>query len=110
LSGSSLFRTTRTRSAVPADRSICNAFITDGQLTLVPVHSYPLSASLGCESGRARLDRGRRCMVLNVLGAGIVLAALWTAIAICTDKAGMRYRAFAVKAPVDRAERARRSY
>jgi hypothetical protein len=49
-------------------------------------------------------------MVLNVLGAGIVLAALWTAIALCTDKAGMRYRAFAVKAPVDRAERARRSY
>ena len=49
-------------------------------------------------------------MVLNVLGAAMVLAALWTAIAICTDKAGMRYRAFAVKAPVHRAQRKRDPY
>jgi len=47
-------------------------------------------------------------MVLNVLGAAIVLATLWAAIAICTDKAGMRYTAFAVRAPVRRDERTRR--
>jgi hypothetical protein len=47
-------------------------------------------------------------MVLNVLGAAIVLATLWTAIAICADKAGMRYTAFAVRQPARREERARR--
>ena len=47
-------------------------------------------------------------MVLNVLGAAIVLATLWAAIAICTDKAGMRYTAFAVRAPVRRDEHTRR--
>lgn len=41
-------------------------------------------------------------MVFNVLGAAVVLAAWWTAIAICANTAGMRYRAFAVRAPVER--------
>ena len=49
-------------------------------------------------------------MVFNVLGAAIVLATLWTAIAICVDKAGMRYTTFAVREPVRRAEHTRRQY
>jgi len=36
-------------------------------------------------------------MILSVLVAALLLAALWAAVAISRDNAGMRYSAFAVR-------------
>jgi hypothetical protein len=47
-------------------------------------------------------------MILNVLGAALLLAAFWAAVAISRNNAGMRYSAFPVREPVRRSERFRR--